>query len=61
LGAAGAIAKLYLQKQGIMIRAAVTSIGDIDVNIPIEKFDWQLQKRIWYDVRMQRLQNACKN
>jgi len=39
--AAGAIAKLYLQKQGIMIRAAVTSIGDIDVNIPIEKFDWQ--------------------
>jgi chorismate synthase len=38
--AAGAIAKLYLKKQGIEIQAAVTSIGDIDVKLPIEKFDW---------------------
>jgi len=38
--AAGAIAKLFLQQQGITIRAAVTSIGEIDVKIPVEKFDW---------------------
>ena len=38
--AAGAIAKLYLQKQGINIRAAVTSIGDIEVKVPMEIFDW---------------------
>ena len=38
--AAGAIAKLFLQKQGINIKAAVTSVGMLDVNIPLENFDF---------------------
>jgi chorismate synthase len=39
--AAGAIAKLILQKQGIQIHAAVSSVGNISVEIPIESFDWE--------------------
>ena len=38
--AAGAIAKILLNKQNITIRAAVTSIGEIDVTLPITEFDW---------------------
>ena len=43
--AAGAIAKLFLKKHGINIRAGVTSIGNIDLNIPIEKFDWNAAEK----------------
>ncbi|MEO5905535.1 MAG: chorismate synthase, partial [Saprospiraceae bacterium] len=38
--AAGAIAKLILQTQGIQIRAAVTQIGELSYTEGIEKFDW---------------------
>ena len=38
--AAGSIAKLILQKEGIDIKAAVTSVGHIDVKISPEDFDW---------------------
>lgn len=38
--AAGAIAKAFLSQHGIEIRAAVTSIGTVDVSIPLEGYDW---------------------
>ncbi len=38
--AAGAIAKLILQKEGVLIRAAVTQIGELSYREGIEKFDW---------------------
>jgi len=38
--AAGALAKLYLKKNGILIKGGVTSIGPIDVNRPLEGLDW---------------------
>jgi chorismate synthase len=43
--AAGAIAKLFLQKQNITIHAAVTSIGDIDVELPLQNFDWNFVEK----------------
>jgi chorismate synthase len=39
--AAGAIAKLLLKKQNITVRAAVSSIGEIDVSLPVTAFNWQ--------------------
>ena len=39
--AAGSIAKLVLQKQGIQIRAAVTGVGETSIEIPLENFDWE--------------------
>lgn len=38
--AAGAIAKAFLLQHGIAIRAAVSSVGAVDIQIPIEDFDW---------------------
>jgi chorismate synthase len=38
--AAGAVAKLYLHQQGIQIHAAVTGVGGIRTNSPINAFDW---------------------
>ncbi len=38
--AAGAIAKLILKEAGIQIRAAVTGVGQIGIEIPLEAFDW---------------------
>ncbi|HJW27726.1 MAG TPA: chorismate synthase [Saprospiraceae bacterium] len=43
--AAGAIAKLFLQKHGIIIRGGVTSIGHLDLDLPIEKYDWAEAER----------------
>ena len=37
---AGAIAKLILLQHGIQINAAVSSVGPIQLEIPIEAFDW---------------------
>lgn len=37
---AGAIAKAILREHGIEIRAGVTSVGNIDVMIPIDQLDW---------------------
>ncbi len=39
--AGGAVAKLFLKEQGITIQGAVTSIGDIDVQLPLDSFDWE--------------------
>ena len=39
--AAGAIAKLILQKEGIQIHAGVTSVGNIKVATSHETFDWK--------------------
>ena len=38
--AAGAIAKLILQKEGIEIKAAVTSVGELTVETQMENYDW---------------------
>src|SRR5687768_7969831 len=38
--AAGAIAKLILQKEGIEIKAAVTSVGDLTVEAKMADYDW---------------------
>ncbi|HEY3387353.1 MAG TPA: chorismate synthase [Saprospiraceae bacterium] len=38
--AAGAIAKLILQKEGIQIHAAVSQVGNIKASIGHESFDW---------------------
>ncbi len=38
--AAGAIAKLILAQQNIKINAAVSSVGSVQIEIPIEAFDW---------------------
>ena len=38
--AAGALAKLILQKQGIQIHAAVSSVGHIQMEIPLSAYDW---------------------
>ena len=38
--AAGAIAKLILQNEGVVIRAAVTSVGSLSLHTDIEKYDW---------------------
>lgn len=42
--AAGAVAKLILQKEGIQIRAAVSNVGHIQVEIPIEAYDWDFRE-----------------
>ena len=39
--AAGAIAKLILAQHDIKINAAVSSVGSVQVEIPIEAFDWE--------------------
>lgn len=39
--AGGAIAQLLLAKHQITIKAAVTSISDVDVTLPIDRFEWQ--------------------
>lgn len=39
--AAGAIAKLILQQEGIQINAGVTSVGNINVETPITSLDWE--------------------
>ena len=39
--AAGAIAKLILAQHDIKINAAVSSVGSVQVEIPIEGFDWE--------------------
>lgn len=39
--AAGAIAKLILQQEGISVRAAVTQIGHLGFQQPIGDFDWE--------------------
>ena len=39
--AAGAIAKMILANEGIQINAAVSSVGPIQLEIPIEAFDWE--------------------
>lgn len=38
--AAGAIAKLILQKENILIRAAVTSVGHLSLHTDISTYDW---------------------
>ena len=38
--AAGAIAKMILKEAGIQIRAAVSGVGQIRSDIPLEAFDW---------------------
>ncbi len=38
--AAGAIAKLILEKEGILIHAAVSSVGHLQSDIPLENYDW---------------------
>lgn len=38
---AGAIAKIILAQNGIQINAAVSSVGTIQLEIPIEAFDWE--------------------
>ncbi len=39
--AAGAVAKLYLKKQGMTIRGGVTSIGPINLDLAMENMDWE--------------------
>lgn len=43
--AAGAIARLILQKEGINIQAGVTAIGELSLDKDIEKFDWDLVEK----------------
>ena len=43
--AAGAIAKLILQKEGIQIKAAVTAIGDLSLPTGFENFDWDYAEK----------------
>jgi chorismate synthase len=39
--AAGAIAKLILQKEGIQIHAGVTAVGSVKSKAPSESYDWK--------------------
>ncbi len=43
--AAGAIAKMILRQAGIKINAAVSSVGTIQVEIPITAFDWEFAEQ----------------
>ncbi|MBK8832029.1 MAG: chorismate synthase [Saprospiraceae bacterium] len=43
--AAGAIAKMILHQAGIKINAAVSSVGSIQVEIPISAFDWEFAEQ----------------
>lgn len=43
--AAGAIAKLILQKESIEIKAAVTSIGELSLNSGFENYDWEFAEK----------------
>ncbi len=43
--AAGAIAKLVLHQAGIQINAAVSSVGIIQVEIPLAAFDWDFAEQ----------------
>ena len=43
--AAGAIAKLILQKEGVEIKAAVTSIGELSLKADFENYDWEFAEK----------------
>lgn len=43
--AAGAIAKLILQKEGVKINAAVTSVGELALKSAIENYDWDFAEK----------------
>jgi len=43
--AAGAIAKLILEKEGVLIRAAVTQIGEMTYSEGLESFDWNFAEQ----------------
>jgi len=43
--AAGAIAKMILHLEGIQINAAVSSVGPIEVEIPLAAFDWDFAEQ----------------